>query len=153
MRIDLWCVFCSCCLAAAMQAHGWVCFQGTSTGIWALQSIFHINEIMLNQMFFKKTQKTNQDPEAKSLLLILTVKWLKGRTDKYLWGDPAMQDKFVSFGVNAFFDSIIAYHFLLCLVLCKQDKFYKLKYLEHLTRLGIKDVIFFGISTIKWLKL
>lgn len=66
-----------------MQAHGWVCFQGTSTGIWALQGIFHINEIMLNQMF-KKIQKTNQDPEAKSLLLILTVKWLKGRTDKYL---------------------------------------------------------------------
>lgn len=37
---------------------------------------------------------------------------------------PAMQDKFISFGVNAFFfDSVIAYNFLLDLVLCKQDKF------------------------------
>lgn len=55
---------------------------------------------------------------------------------------PDMQDKFISFAVNEFFDSIIAYNFLLCLVLCKQDKFYKLKKLEHLTRLGIRDVNF-----------
>lgn len=55
---------------------------------------------------------------------------------------PDVQDKFISFGVNAFFDSIIAYNFLLCLVLGKQDKFYKLKKLEHLTRLGIRDVNF-----------
>lgn len=53
-----------------MQAHGWVLFQGTSTGFWALQGIFHINKIVLNQI--KKKKKS----EKQTKILKLSLRYL-----------------------------------------------------------------------------